>query len=92
MRQTQSRGFGRRGAPAGRRLRRAWPALAACLLVAALAPLTLVAPPPAAAQNAGASVSELIPAGSLVIPMDNTLQLSGSLFNLRAYGMVERLL
>ncbi|HEX8293229.1 MAG TPA: hypothetical protein VF570_15820, partial [Pyrinomonadaceae bacterium] len=47
----------------------------------------------AEAQNAGGGApAELIPAGSLVIPMDNTLQASGGLFNLRAYGMVERLL
>jgi uncharacterized repeat protein (TIGR01451 family) len=35
---------------------------------------------------------ETIPAGSLVIPMDNTLQAIGSPFNLKAYGLVNRLL
>ncbi|WP_445752749.1 collagen-binding domain-containing protein [Polaribacter sp.] len=37
-------------------------------------------------------VNELIPTGSLVIPMDNTLQSSGGVFNLKAYGLAVRLL
>ncbi|HYH87567.1 MAG TPA: hypothetical protein VEX60_19080, partial [Pyrinomonadaceae bacterium] len=48
--------------------------------------------PPVAAQNSGGATVELIPTGSLIIPMDNTLQAIGTPFNLRAYGMVERLL
>jgi len=32
------------------------------------------------------------PAGTLIIPMDNTLQLSGTAFNLNAYGLVVALL
>ena len=35
---------------------------------------------------------ELIPAGSLVIPMDNDKQNIGAVFNLKAYGAVVRLL
>ena len=35
---------------------------------------------------------ETVPAGSLVIPMDNTLQAIVSPFNLRAYGLVNDLL
>jgi len=35
---------------------------------------------------------ETIPAGSLVIPMDNTLQAIGSPFNITAYGLVNHLL
>lgn len=35
---------------------------------------------------------EVVPAGSLVIPMDNTLQAIGSPFNIKAYGLVNRLL
>ena len=35
---------------------------------------------------------ELIPAGSLIIPMDNTKQSIGADFNLQAYGMVNSLL
>ncbi len=41
--------------------------------------------------NPGAHM-ETIPAGSLIIPMDNTLQAIGSPFNLKAYGLVNRLL
>jgi len=80
----------------GRRARRG--ALGVCLSLLACAALAigLLSAPltqNVEAQNAGGGApAELIPAGSLVIPMDNTLQGSGSLFNLRAYGMVERLL
>ena len=35
---------------------------------------------------------QVIPAGSLIIPMDNTYQTNGSLFNLKAYGLVNSLL
>jgi uncharacterized repeat protein (TIGR01451 family)/fimbrial isopeptide formation D2 family protein len=35
---------------------------------------------------------QVIPAGSLVIPMDNALQNEGALFNLRAYGLASHLL
>jgi uncharacterized repeat protein (TIGR01451 family) len=76
-------------------LRRA--ARACLVLFCAGLVLALAAPPrvvpPAAAQNAGGGAAlELIPANSLVIPMDNTLQSIGAPFNLRAYGAVQRLL
>jgi len=32
------------------------------------------------------------PAGALIIPMDNTLQLNGSIFNLKAYGLITTIL
>lgn len=44
------------------------------------------------AQGPALGTNELIPAGSYIIPMDNTLQNIGSPFNLRSYGLVERLL
>lgn len=75
-----------------RRAARACLVLFCAGLLLALAVPPRVAPP-AAAQNSGAGAQlELIPAGSLVIPMDNTLQNIGAAFNLRAYGAVQRLL
>ncbi len=95
MRRTGRRHVGGTRRAAGRR-----GALGVCLSLVSSATLALLLlagplslPRRVEAQNAGGGApAELIPAGSLVIPMDNTLQLSGSLFNLRAYGMVERLL
>ncbi|HYO64114.1 MAG TPA: right-handed parallel beta-helix repeat-containing protein [Pyrinomonadaceae bacterium] len=67
---------------------------ALALLALALSPFALPpAAPRVAAQNSGTGTAlELIPSGSLVIPMDNSLQAIGAPFNLRAYGLVERLL
>ncbi|MCA1614083.1 MAG: hypothetical protein LC800_08015, partial [Acidobacteria bacterium] len=78
--------------PARRRLpRKSLRLFCVALLLSLVAPFVL--PPRAVeAQNSGGAATELIPAGSLVIPMDNTLQAIGSPFNLRAYGTVERLL
>ncbi|MFY9242052.1 MAG: hypothetical protein WAO74_03395, partial [Polaribacter sp.] len=42
--------------------------------------------------ESAAFANETIPSGSLVIPMDNTLQSSGGKFNLKAYGLAVRLL
>jgi len=85
----RSRVFAR--AAAGRGLLRG----VALLLAALLVPLVLpsLVPPPARAQSSGGGTMELIPANSLVIPMDNVQQVTaGNLFNLKAYGVVERLL
>lgn len=96
MRRTQTRHVSatRRARP---RRRGALGVCLSALSCAALALLLLAVPASVPqsveAQNAGGGApAELIPSGSLVIPMDNTLQASGGLFNLRAYGMVERLL
>ncbi|MDH3238273.1 MAG: right-handed parallel beta-helix repeat-containing protein, partial [Deltaproteobacteria bacterium] len=66
------------------------------LLAIALAALILLAPPAyvhADPDLPGASANtELIPAGSLVIPMDNDKQNIGAAFNLKAYGLVNKLL
>jgi uncharacterized repeat protein (TIGR01451 family) len=63
-------------------LRRArWAAVLLVLLV-------LVAPRAATAQQG----PQVIPAGSLVIAMDNDKQNIGALFNLKAYGLAVRLL
>ena len=35
---------------------------------------------------------ETIPAGSLIIPMDNTLQAAGAPFNVKAYGLINNFL
>jgi len=85
------------GRNARRRSGFGWRLLRQCLplfFVATLLSLVVPAllPPHVEAQNAGGATLELIPAGSLVIPMDNTLQASGGLFNLKSYGAVERLL
>ncbi|HEV3470651.1 MAG TPA: right-handed parallel beta-helix repeat-containing protein [Pyrinomonadaceae bacterium] len=71
---------------------RACAALLPLVLLAALAAPTALVTRPAAAQNSGAGALEVIPAGSLVIPMDNTQQASGTVFNLKAYGAVEAIL
>jgi uncharacterized repeat protein (TIGR01451 family) len=68
-----------------------------CLALVFTAALLALSTPPrvvpeALAQNAGGATLEVIPAGSLVIPMDNSLQNIGAVFNLRSYGTVERLL
>jgi len=80
----------RRGVTPGLRLKLAAPLL---LLVLVTLAVPLLRPAPVEAQNSGGgSPVELIPAGSYVIPMDNARQNIGSPFNLRAYGLVERLL
>lgn len=90
LRRLRDIGGGGRGAR--RRVARACLALCSAALLLALA-LPPRAEPTAAAQNAGGGAPlELIPAGSLVIPMDNTLQNVGAVFNLKSYGAVERLL
>ncbi|MBA2734375.1 MAG: right-handed parallel beta-helix repeat-containing protein, partial [Acidobacteria bacterium] len=71
-------------------LRKSTALLLALLLIALALPALM--PTRVEAQNSGGASSELIPSGSLIIPMDNTLQAIGTPFNLRAYGMVERLL
>ncbi|HYE15546.1 MAG TPA: right-handed parallel beta-helix repeat-containing protein [Pyrinomonadaceae bacterium] len=67
-------------------------ALAAVLLLLGLGLPGLVPVREAEAQNAGGGAMELIPAGSLVIAMDNTRQNIGAAFNLKAYGVAVRLL
>src|SRR5438552_2042814 len=53
----------------------------------------LVAPPVAAQDLPGPAPNlELIPAGSLVIPMDNAHQTLVAPFNIKAYGLVNNLL
>lgn len=52
------------------------------------AALVLSVARPAVAQTS----SQVVPAGSLVIAMDNTKQNIGSLFNLKAYGLAVKLL
>ena len=59
--------------------------------------ITMICMNPAFAQDpdldSNSSVNETIPAGSLVIPMDNTLQSAGSkAFNISAYGIAVHLL
>ena len=86
---------GRMSAPPARMRRAVLKLLALCSMLALLVAFVLPALRPArvAAQNSGGGAPlELIPAGSLVIPMDNTLQAIGTPFNLKAYGAVERLL
>jgi uncharacterized repeat protein (TIGR01451 family) len=62
-------------------------ALASVAVIAIAAPYTVSDDLP----NPPAQI-ETIPAGSLIIPMDNTLQAIGSPFNITAYGLVNRLL
>lgn len=47
---------------------------------------------PSTSANLTANTSTVLPSGSLVIAMDNTLQGSGGIFNIRAYGLAVRLL
>ncbi len=63
------------------------------LLLALVLP-ALVYPARVAAQESGISgTMETLPAGSLVIAMDNTNQRNGSgVFNLKAYGLIENIL
>ena len=46
----------------------------------------------AAPEELPLPVMETLPAGTLIIPMDNSLQATGGQFNLRAYGLVVYLL
>jgi uncharacterized repeat protein (TIGR01451 family) len=85
------RGGARRRAVARRALR-ACLALFCAGLVLALAIPAPIAPPAAAQNTGGGAALELIPSGSLVIPMDNSLQNIGAAFNLKAYGAVQQLL
>jgi uncharacterized repeat protein (TIGR01451 family) len=71
---------------------RAGLALSFAALLLMLAMPAPVAPPAAAQSTGGGAALELIPAGSLVIPMDNSLQNIGAVFNLKSYGAVQQLL
>ena len=71
-----------------RTLRRVLPA-AISLAVVLIASGTGLADPELPGPTAN---PQLIPAGSLVIPMDNDTQNIGAPFNLKAYGLVNHLL
>jgi uncharacterized repeat protein (TIGR01451 family) len=68
----------------------AWPAMVA--LAAILHALPVAAYTPADDLPGPPAHLETLPAGSLVIPMDNTLQNLISPFNIKAYGLASRLL